>query len=673
MSLKKRTFAGIRVFAPLVTDGPFSDEPDPVPTPSVEELAAILEPCRNLVELSLPDQGITGCGRTVATYHLWVERAFNGHRPLQKLSIPSTNGFTPGALCQLLSRCVPLRDITLVDIPVGSVDRLLAPLVGPWLRRVSLSVTGVGPTAETMRLLDRCPLLESLSINICPPSLLLDRLSQLTELRLFPNQGDRDYRVPPHNPNLTTLALDACSPETALELATASFGRLSELTLQHLPEPADLRALLTENAATLAKVHLGFGENDVIADLATFECLGRLERLTDLELCAYSPTAIPQPLMDRLSRLVFRAPLVCPEDHIRICGSDLRSLSLYITTYVSLFDLQCPLLEELRLPPGNPASSVVVRLRCPHLRGLSDLVSHAQVEHPGGPLAHLEVLQFGQACPAPKPALSLLFEGHFPALRILRNVRTDVFDILERLCGCAATPRLSTLSIEYGGEPPCFGMLQVGPTLRSLDLSMRRDPQCDDLEAAVANPDAELALEGPGLRTLHLNAPECTRLTLCMPQLAILWLDSLVSLKEPIQWSSAPPGRLRSLTMLNCPHLDQAAMAARFSETLRQPTLSRMPVCRWAPPPGVRDLRLVQLADSCLVIDCAPGLQVLAFTGCRHLTEVALTGCVGLEELTAVPGARISQLRLPEEGLMPMLRVVDGFPWGAIGWWKDPG
>ncbi|KAJ4458854.1 hypothetical protein PAPYR_5383 [Paratrimastix pyriformis] len=497
---------------------------------------------------------------------------------------------------------------------------------------------------------------------------------------MLPNQGvTRHYRLPPHNPNLTTLALEACSPGTALELATASFGRLRELTLQHLPEPAALRALLTENAATLAKVHLGFGERDVIADVATFECLGRLEGLTDLELCANSPTAIPQPLMDRLSHLVFRAPPVCPEDHIRICGSDLRSLSLYTTTHVSLFDLECPLLEELRLPPSDPAASVVVRLRCPHLRGLFDLASHAQVElpspphpHPDGPLAHLEVLQFGQPCPAPMPALSLLFEGHFPALRILRNVRTDVFDVLERLCGCAATPRLSTLSVEYNGEPPSFGMLQVGPTLRSLDLSMRRDPQCDDLGAA-ANPDAELALEGTGLCTLHLNAPECTRLTLCVPQLAALWLHFLVSLKEPIQWSSAPPGRLRSLTMLNCPHLDQAAMAARFSETLRQLTLSRMPVCRWAPPPGVRDLCLVQLADSCLVIDCSAGLRVLAITGCRHLTEVALTGCVGLEELTAIPGGCIRQLRLPEEGLMPMLRVVDGFPPGAIGWWKDPG
>ncbi|KAJ4459236.1 hypothetical protein PAPYR_4769 [Paratrimastix pyriformis] len=382
----------------LVPEGVF-------PTP--DALAALVGPCKGLVELTLPaeiDPSI--CHREEVIGAPWVSEAFTGHDHLAVLKVPAAAvlmptlpnivGCLPGleelhlggpdlsrhtwwhqkdamaaylhrGFCSFLGAlsrsCPRLRALHhTMQLPGLTADDLL-PIAG---QLTDLQVPDMKSSQLSAHFLESLTSVQRLTLGWCPDTLLHSVVaSRLTQLRLRLSDTSPGLAGVAGLCRLETLQVSLwCNPSTA-----ATFGRLLDANMN------TLRTVL------LAADCDGRAEGPIQASML-LDPLSRLPHLTALTVTMNGVRggAPPSPgvviacltpgLLDRLEHLT----VDLGGDHdististIRVAGRRPRTLHLavhHIPLDLIALELACPRLEKLALPEG------AITYPCPSLGGL---------------------------------------------------------------------------------------------------------------------------------------------------------------------------------------------------------------------------------------------------------------------------------------------------------------
>ncbi|KAJ4456319.1 hypothetical protein PAPYR_8503 [Paratrimastix pyriformis] len=378
-------------------------EGDCLPTPTADILAALVGPCKGLVDLSLPSRepGLWGCGRTAADYAPWVDAAFAGHIQLATLRVPVGDSVM-AALPRILGHLHGLVDFRLFARQACDPDAVL-PALGqcPCLEGLHLDLGPDWHLDPTLLTTDSsaplCTRLKRLSLPTAFPeedlNVFIRSLAGLERLRLMQCDDETLACVGPHLARLkvSLSRLNWCSPLV--------LDRLEAITIkEHLENPCFTADLLRANRATLRSVSFDFCQ--LIGSL--FEALAACPVLSRLTLSIrpwassdFKLSDIPQSLLNQLESFrlrdcgsgysqQFRAPIDSPSF---LASTSLHNLELAL----DLLHDGCltPALESLTLPPTVRDHPQGLALRCPQLRQIAGFAGHELAECQAMPrLAH---------------------------------------------------------------------------------------------------------------------------------------------------------------------------------------------------------------------------------------------------------------------------------------------
>ncbi|KAJ4461084.1 hypothetical protein PAPYR_2529 [Paratrimastix pyriformis] len=677
-------------------DSADGDEPaqfDRMPTPTADALAALVGPCKGLVELSLSARrpSLWGCGRTEAVYGPWVDEAFAGHTQLAVLRIPSAEAVMP-AMPRILGHLSGLVEFQLDIRPGPSPDALL-------------------------KILDRhCPRLEDLHLRFLgchfargQPPQFFGRLKRLTatggglvsDAALQSLTSLEQLHLDQYTPalshiasHLTHLTLDGNNMLAAVH--GLGLTRLESLYLVGV-SCADLCCLLADNRATLrslaARLYGPVG--------SLFQVLAACSVLTDLDLgLGFCPSGqvnladLPQSLLDQLQSLRldpdsggYRGPY---EKSIRIDSATLRRLDLRTVKLApgTSAALACPVLEVLTLPAAyilanGPACNYPLILRCPRLLRISGLGEQTLTECQ--PMPHLVQVGYTFGCGI-RPSLEALRAGSPRLSRMSGGKLADpqglveLCQVMPALTHLQATVLISRPECPFDGnddddDEPIRIELRLPGHVEFLDLTLT------DLEAprsyVVKAFPIVLAVEAPGLRAfiLHDHCFSGVRsLAMRCPALVELGLVEVPALTEfTLDTSHVGPGAcgpfLRSLRIFRCRALQVASLlaclgrhGACLSEVAIQETFtSWRDDANWSQLVAALSAlpRLIRLELECdRPIDLSLACPVLRSLNVHDTRPRSLVlDCPLLEELRALMATNVERFELAGD---PYLRLVDG-------------
>ncbi|KAJ4460699.1 hypothetical protein PAPYR_2927 [Paratrimastix pyriformis] len=656
---------------------------------TADALAALVGPCKGLLELSLSSQlPIYGCGGpTEAPAAPWVDEAFAGHSRLAVLQVPEAMASLP-VMERIIRSLSGLRELTLATGARLPSEGLLAALP-PALQHFHLS-TEATLTPALMGALGRaCPELQVLHIECngaseevdwpgcLPPTLqaliipgvpgptasLEAALGRLTSLKRVSLSGFvPSLRAVASGITQLTLASDELGPEDA--------RRFCGLVSLEIPATPVLPLLLAASQATLESLFLDIeGGGDAAADEQLFASLEALPRLASLRLAWFGEARVQallahQRLLDRLEKLdvswVRGEPVSAP-----IASRRLRRLQLRGAPGDDELAINCPALELLALPPVRPASAQGQRLAvaCPRLRRLEGLGL--------------------QAMPDPCPAMPDLEAVAF------RAQGADI-DWLPRLW--AAAPRLATLDMLPAADPDALarglaGARALTHLVLSLDvyrlatdrpLVLRLPGQLERLKIFVETdiPEeraalAEVRVEAAGLRSLCIFRCPGARLVVRAPALGSLRLSAMPTLAAIDLPREAP---LRTLAVQDCPALGAPALLGCLaSARLWRAGLHITSAAAWPPLAEAlgRAPRLAWLHLGCgfpladLALACPALRRLSADLQCPEQLRSVSLECPLLEELAIPEMGDLAQFRLA--GPCPALRRIAGLGESWVG------
>ncbi|KAJ4458230.1 hypothetical protein PAPYR_6047 [Paratrimastix pyriformis] len=544
------------------------------PTITTDALAALVGPCKNLRELSLPfSDGWGACEDEEASAD-WVDEAFGEHTQLAILAqLPS---LSESAVERILGHLPGLVELTVGTRPMST--HLLAVLARSCPRLQVLRCDLSDDGADTIQLTSLTPLsgiLKELSLWGDPSSeslaALVGGLSAVTSLKL--------HRCPPAAlepiaSHLTTLELSAQDDE---DLPGPWLCRLETLSLSISGFSAPLARLLAVNQATLHSLTLVLVTT--LAPSLMASSLRALPYLTHLDLsmqdtkcvCAFSDL-VPPELVDRLECLNM---YLNTRDPVRIVSRRLQrlgfSLGMTMTTdSLPGLALDCPVLAELDLH-GRLAS-----LRCPRLRTLRLPAQGLDGVTPMPDLAVVELRQcwWHSKTPPRMDPVSLLLTGS-PRLQELIGARLAQPHLLARLCACGSLVWLEHLRLDVARLPNPL-VLRLPGQLEHLRMGIESSGADHNHPATL-----DLRVEAPGLLDFKMTIVNASLASLRLrlhdcPRLAHLGLSSynhpgLFSLQVDDEDDAMLP-QLRSLRVEGQGGIDAASLVgvlARHGARLR--------------------------------------------------------------------------------------------------------
>ncbi|KAJ4458370.1 hypothetical protein PAPYR_5923 [Paratrimastix pyriformis] len=512
--------------------------------PDVNQLAALIGPCRNLASLSFhPTHALRGCPPSLD----WVDAAFPEPCAITTLVVPQCRGLSDSALAKIVSRLPRLEILRLGEAeqprwacPVGPqvihaaachCPRLHTLVVCRIAHTWRLAQGGLHSSLRHLRLPDFHP------GEALPPGLEVLSTSRVPLTPLL---------------NIRSLAL---TDPGALSSALGPFPRLEEIVLNVDPITtlSALRALLNP-ANDLRAVHLTASHTStgplwpLVKTAVLAECrLAALEAVTlDLHATSFEDLGLFAPLLcaPALRRLAIRVQTVNSTGPVTVSGPMLEQFTLESERGLapSRLEILCPRLTRLRLgcgPTGLSQAPGLLVLDTPRLSRWENLLSAHPLELRGGTatLANLQcLLPQGHHTPTccrrhlrhvardrPVipwfPVLLDLARGSGARLRVLRGLTVvDQADLDVLLTGCPALEALEGLRVQVARPCP-QPMVLTAPNLRVLglaalppwchSLAVRASPRLSRLSLAVG-PLRELELvDLPSLRALHVDAPEC--------------------------------------------------------------------------------------------------------------------------------------------------------------------
>ncbi|KAJ4455745.1 hypothetical protein PAPYR_9239 [Paratrimastix pyriformis] len=411
-----------------------------VPTP--DALAALVGPCKGLVELTLPgdDDALVplGCRPEEAACAPWVIEAFGGHDRLAVLHVPSAALILPlpgivshlPALVELriggpdpftvMTRRVPQEEDPERPNHVPPVESLRAAF--------SALLVALGRSCPRLRVLHHHtvgPLQEGTDTD----GNLLSIVGALTDLHLpLGGLGDLPFTADLitsmasvqrlnlnwcHNTMLRPVAsrlrhLGLRDPVSCEGLDEVGLCQLESLSLWSYVEEEAFSRLVGANMHTLRSVTLGFAAADAL--LRVLGPLNGLPHLTDLTLIIELPinsrgtppplvldwvflTCLTPGLLDRLEHLAVhlpsdRTPCLPTGPTLRLASRRLRTLCLSaccVRLDETTLELACPCLEVLALPEDDRADLGGLVLDCPQLRSIEGVLQGGRGHAPSGP------------------------------------------------------------------------------------------------------------------------------------------------------------------------------------------------------------------------------------------------------------------------------------------------
>ncbi|KAJ4459885.1 hypothetical protein PAPYR_3941 [Paratrimastix pyriformis] len=624
-------------------------EPDlAAPTPTVDALAALIGPCKNLVKLSFSPSGspfcpnVFGCGCNEAASTGWVDETFGGHDRLTVLEyLPTT--FEPSI--ERILFCLPgLLELHLgskiclsthllsaithscphLQVLRGSLDEdfprvehtALAPLAGSLQQ---LRLRG-GLEMSNLEAFVRLSAIGTLNLSSrCPPAVLKPLVSHLTRLSVEIADDDEQSLPGPWLSHLEHLSLRSCR---------VSFS-------------APVTQLLTANQTTLRCLKMSFLCPEVNGLARVLASLDSLIQLTRLELICHELsrsgdiTALPLGLLGRLEHLTLGLVTSQEPFGLRpfgIASGRLQCLRLGELGFaMPALTVDCPALVELRLPRAH-IDQLIFKSPCPGLRLIDQLP--VQFDCPSAPMPALESLSAGRQDPVWLPGLL----AQSPRLRSLPGVELTRPDLLAGLCACQS---LVDMCLGLNGvQLPNPLVLRLPERLEALELSLGN---------GLVAPPFDLQLEAPRLRRLDIDLAVRLRCRLRCPALTTLGIRlkgcdiPLLELDEraPLRSLAISGGNgavllgllTRQGTRLHHVKLRPAVGASDWTQLAaalgRLPRLAslELDICNAPPPlslacPQLRTLNLVGTKDAKVVLAC-PLLEALCAL-CIRQVELAL-------------------------------------------------
>ncbi|KAJ4455483.1 hypothetical protein PAPYR_9563 [Paratrimastix pyriformis] len=706
----------------------FRDEDDPligeVTIPTPDALAALVGPCKSLVQLTLPCGDVLPLRRRgeEAACAPWVSEAFGDHGQLAVLNVPSASaarvfmatlagivGHLPG-LEQLhlggpdefiiMTRRIPLDpedDVFWTDSLHTSFHALLVAL---------------GRSCPRLRVLHH-----TLPLSHVPTDALLPIAGVLTDLHA-PMSGNRDVPIDAsfiaRLTSMQHLTLGWCSYDslrpiasrltqlrllgsnTSESLADVGLCQLETLQLSLRCGPsaeATFARLIGANRNTLRTVILGACDTPgteaahVSRLLDPLNCLPHLTDLTVIMVGAGLTEPSQEAVFARLLTPGLAPKSSPPETNcliplVRIAGQRLRTLCLDVHN----LRLQETTLELTLLGGARPARTR--RLRSieglPGLRGLSRTPCHLRATS----MPHLARVR-----------------GVRSQDRLSSPFLLQLLDLAPRLCDLS--PRVGTIKTPailrrlFASDSLTRLSLSVSATAMSRHLSaqipvhgrtLQLPAQLERLEVQVLclRSDMELVVDAPGLRSLSLEVPSNNTgvwVTLRCPALVALKLEAstLVGLGLADAGGPAPP--LIHLKLAIPPFCtiskDESLMedpagvlellGSRLRRVCLQGTFSAWPrlAAALGRLPRLAELRLERLTSPCDLVLACPILKRLVLDetrfrsmvfDCPLLEMLSVSGEEALERLDPAEGHVPPNLHLSTE-LWTGRSLTARFPW----------
>ncbi|KAJ4457486.1 hypothetical protein PAPYR_7088 [Paratrimastix pyriformis] len=501
---------------PLLDD-PWDYECCLAPCLPADALAALVGPCKGLVRLTLPPHcprhpSVLGCaiprdGEPVGK--TWVDEAFSGHTQLAYLEIPGAGATFWPAIWWILSHLPGLEEFHFLQArPLRT--RVLQALAAfcPKLRVLHLTqhlsgwsdeqdFTVLEPIAGTIKEL----IVPDLSLDFAR---LVKGLSSLERLEVM--GGDLDS-LRPIAQHLTHLVTN--NPLFVRGFTEAGFCRLESLTTESTSGGISFAPVMTACRDTLRSLSLSTRE-DIAPGQGLLAALGGLTHLTRLKLTGawgnhleYLSLYLAGDIEGTTYRLSSRSLR-----EVYLCGFALPD-SCTLT-------LACPFLEKLVPPRVKDSKPYGLIMDCPHLRSLKALPSKQNLDH-SAPMPELVEVGGLYRDEHLDPAwLAQLVAWSPSRLRLLSHVAVSQAMLSQLFAGCPSLTSLRSIHLHLTATtgPPVF-VLQLPEQLEILEGSV--------IVEGAQGP-AELRMEAPGLRALHLGLPPA-QLTLACPALVVVALS----------------------------------------------------------------------------------------------------------------------------------------------------
>ncbi|KAJ4455969.1 hypothetical protein PAPYR_8994 [Paratrimastix pyriformis] len=508
-------------------------------------MVALIGPCKNLQEIDQnnPSLRLTHCGAAESIYGPWVDAAFRNHDSLRRLSL-GTAGFSPGAICRIISLLPGLADLTLrdFDLPEADENAIIAHIGATCrnLRSLSLGLHGdfwVTPSALVYTpLLPACGGLTDLDLAAkgagiaevvhapaalefldVPPSALPDvaaawalNLSALTRLDLsnapLVVAGILTGLARPELCQLASLALEFALAAQARDRDDAARGADGE----------SLRMILHNNVNTLTEVYLS-GRPPLPADLL-LDALAQMPQLDTVRLRNPGWESLPPGLGLLLGRLdafnlVMAGDLLeeefggdgsahpCQADRWDIVSDRLNMLYVTSTSsvlHVGQMSVTCPRLHSLTLH-----ATEVVTLSCPRLQDLA-LPSACKLEV-RSPMPELEFVMSSS-----REEVPVWFPAVACAPRLTRIAEVGLTPALAEQLLSATNPQplaeVGVAILQATGSRPLA--LHLTATMRDLVLDLPAHiPEFGliSLDLGYRSGCAQVSLGCPALRSLTIR------------------------------------------------------------------------------------------------------------------------------------------------------------------------
>ncbi|KAJ4456629.1 hypothetical protein PAPYR_8111 [Paratrimastix pyriformis] len=677
---------------PVFLDKEFRDPEDMhcvAPCLPADALAAIVGPCKGLVRLTLPlhnsaHPSVLGCGlfdpkNPGAALAPWADETFGGHNQLAVLEIPGAATFWP-VICLILPHLPGLEEFHFLHArPLHSGVLVALAASCPRLRVLHLTRTrdavnhvpnflALRPLAGTIKelILPDCDL-ESGGLGSLVAELpILERLEV--------NGGNLSSRRRPATQRLTRIV--TCHLLTMdADLDRKRLSRLETLASESSRDEA-YAPVVTACRDTLKSIWLFSGKDDICPGRGLMAALGGLTHLTRFKLalrserCTLSAVlaSLPPQLVEKQLEY-FCLYLIhhnsAEPGAVQLRSSSLREVDLELSLpETCTLTLACSALEKLTLPDVPADEPYQLVMDCPRLHALTRLRDHDLSHTTAMPLLVEEVGgSHHKRCLDPDWLARLM--AWSPRLRQVSSVVLSPGMLAQLFVRCPSLVRLRDLRLETRSDPAASLLLQFPKQFEYFDGSVE--------EGQEVTLPAELRVEAPGLRVLHLTAPPQVQLTLACPALVAL----KVTARSPVALVEGTHPPLRSLclerTGVSKDCFDPKYLLAIL--THHGSRLQRVSLPSVLLPPGggawpqvataleqlpqLRSLELGGPAVADLALAC-PHLSHLAIyptstytykeeEGDLHLRSLVLN-CPQLEELRAPVGTRLVRFELGDGG-----------------------
>ncbi|KAJ4460962.1 hypothetical protein PAPYR_2813 [Paratrimastix pyriformis] len=682
---------------------PFDDDEDcdkdrycMAPCLPADALAAIVGPCKGLVRLTLPNNNrhhpsVLGCGlfddlKNPEALEALAEEAFGGHSQLAVLEIPGAATFGP-AICSILRHLPGLEEFHFLQArPLPSAILVALAAYCPKLRVLHIALnqllwddgpdfTALKPLAGTLREL----IIPEVELEDGSLSSLIAGLPFLERLEV---KGGDIRLLRPVAQQLIHLTTGGSSPYC---LDEAGICRLESLASDSFASNHALASVMTACRDTLRSFSL-IASEEIAPGRELLDALGGLTHLTRLKLAledyglaAFLAALPPDLLENQLESLSLVTS--CHSSEARAFNFRSRSLR-EVDLFLSLHDsctltLACPSLEELALPFAwvRPYEFVI---DCPHLRSLKRL--QGNLSHSTAMPELVEAGEYGFYGDCDPAWLPQLVAWAPPRLRHLSYVAVSQAMLAQLLAACPSLTSLKSIKL----------LLHPTTTVR-LGYILRLPDQLEALDGSILGGEqgpAELRVEAPGLRALHLEVPSEMWMTLACPALVALSLVAVEGGSPSFVLAEGTDPPLRSLHLACHSSKTSAkksiasllAVLTRHGSHLQHVSLPRLSdddgawsevAAALGQLPLLISLELHGVPTADLVLAC-PRLSHLAIfpsgvedgVGLRSL----VLDCPRLEELKAPFGARLERFELVGEAsgsrhINYIGDVDDGCPW----------